>query len=111
MINKKELSEAAKINKPILQWVTPQELVRLDMEDISEADIKDRAKTSADLWEQHMERKLKIMITAELLKIKNVETEGQLMWLRGILAGFDLVREYFLNQVTIASGRSDNNNE
>lgn len=109
-MTKKELHEAAKINKPLLEWVTPQELVNLDFSEMSEEEIKDRAKMAADLWERHFEKKLKVMITAELLQIKTVETEAQLMWLRGILAGFDIIRQFFLEQVNISSSREEENN-
>lgn len=109
---KKELSEAKKLNKPILEWVTPQQLVELDFKVLNEGEIKDRAKMANDLWERFFEEKLKVMIAAELLEMKKIETESQLMWLRGILAGFDIIKYWFEEQKNIASGRGEyNNNE
>jgi len=105
MIDKKLINEAKKINKPLLEWTTPQEMVALDFETLNEGEIKDRAKMASDLWERFFEKKLKVMITAELLELKNIETEAQLMWLRGILAGFDIVKFWFIDQKNIASGR------
>jgi hypothetical protein len=104
--------------KPLLEMLSVKELIALEREEMDPDQIEDRAKVAADLWERYFEKVVKVLTMNEALEVKKINVNlpsaesaaMQLMWIKGVLAGFDIIKLWFEDQVNVASGRGGDNN-
>jgi len=100
---KDELKEALNNNKEILKWLTASDMLQLYKEKLSKEEIQALATTSAGFYNAHFERIIKRMIAEQLIFMsKHVESDGQLLWERGVIQGIDIVKKWFDTQVSIS---------
>lgn len=99
----KELEEAKKHNGNLLRWLESQDLK--DRQE-TEEEARERAGTYEIFWRVHFEKDLAIIVQQQLQFMgQNVETEAQLLWLRGVLAGLDIVKKKFEEKVNLSMSR------
>jgi hypothetical protein len=99
----KTLKKAKQENEEILLWLKAKDFVNKDKEKLDEAQLLERAGTYQIFWRTYLEKDL-ARITDQQLRFMadTVETEEQLLWLRGVIAGLDLVKKYFEEQNNLA---------
>lgn len=99
----KELKQAKKENKEILEWLKAIDLISADKERMDEVAIIERAGTYQIFWKTYFSKDLaRILDSQKQYMAENVETEGQILWLRGVIAGLDIVKRYFEDQNNLA---------
>jgi len=102
----KELKQARKINEDLLEWSKTKELLMEKVKLLSEEEQQAKASSYEIFWRVYFERDLQWLVAQQLEWMsKNVEGDAQLLWFRGMLAGLDLIRQAFENQVNVSVAR------
>ena len=99
----KELKAAKKANEEILTWLKAKDFLLFDKNRLSEVEILERAGTYQIFWRTYLEKDLARITWAQTqMMAQSVETNEQLLFLRGIIEGINIVKRYFEEQNNLA---------
>lgn len=99
----KTLKKARQENEEILQWLKAKDFINKDKERLDEVQLLEKAGTYQIFWRTYFEKDLSRIVDQQLRYMADtVETEEQLLWMRGVIAGMDIVKKYFEEQNNLA---------
>jgi hypothetical protein len=108
----KNLKQARKINEDLLDWVKIKSLLNEKDKASTEEEQQAKANSYEIFWRVYFEKDLKWMISQQLEFMgKNIENNEQLLWIRGIMAGLDLVKQQFESQINVSMSRFNKDNQ
>jgi hypothetical protein len=108
----KELKQAKKANEELLKWASVQEILTQEAKRMSEEDLQARAASAEIFWRVYFEKELKALTAQQLDYMgKNIENDRQILWIRGVLAGLDIVKVWFEAQLNVSMARFNQENQ
>jgi hypothetical protein len=103
MEKNEKLKKARQENEEILSWLKAKDFINKEKEKVDEVQLLEKAGTYQIFWRTYFEKDLaKILDAQKQYMAENVETAEQLLWLRGVIAGIDIVKRYFEEQNNLA---------
>ena len=102
----KELAKAKQLNKDLLVWADVKTLLLEKNRSLTEEELVSKVGSYEIFWKIYYEKDLKWLVAEQLdFMGKNVEGDSQLMFMRGILQGIELVRQMHEAQVNMSISR------
>ena len=96
---KEELREATKKNKSYLNSINVDEIIKIMKEKLSQEEVENIAGASSVFYKIYFEKVLQRMTYEQVLKSAGEdETQEQMLYSKGIIKGFEIVKEWFDEQ-------------